>query len=97
MNADGCGSYARKRGKMQVPCFDKRIVTNATVSIGVASARLVETEMLSEFIERADRMLYQAKGDGRNRIRHEQTDSGLRKSVTYEGCEAVQLQKFDTK
>lgn len=68
--------------KTQVPCFDRKIVTNATVSIGVTSARPAETELLSDFIERADRMLYQAKGDGRNQVRFEQMDSCLLGSLS---------------
>ncbi|MGE4548415.1 MAG: diguanylate cyclase [Intestinibacillus sp.] len=68
--------------KMQVPCFDKKIVTSATVSIGVVSARPSETDQLTDFIERADRMLYQAKGDGRNQVWFERNGAYLRDSLS---------------
>ncbi len=47
---------------------DTRRLTKPTVSIGVATAFPAEGDMLSELIERADRLLYQAKSKGRNRV-----------------------------
>ena len=45
---------------------DKQPIGRVTISIGVASYRSPETS--EEFIERADKFLYQSKSEGRNRV-----------------------------
>lgn len=46
------------------------IVTSVTVSLGVASMKPSITDPVYFLIERADQKLYQAKHDGRNRVRY---------------------------
>ncbi len=48
------------------PFHDKPL--SATVSIGVASYPTTEFESVDEFVEAADKALYRAKHDGRNRV-----------------------------
>ena len=45
-------------------------VTSVTVSLGVASMKPSNTDSIYYLIERADQKLYQAKHDGRNRVRY---------------------------
>ena len=40
-----------------------------TISIGIASSEVSDARTMKQFIEEADRALYRAKGDGRNRVR----------------------------
>ncbi|WMJ84168.1 diguanylate cyclase [Oscillospiraceae bacterium LTW-04] len=46
------------------------VVTSVTVSIGVASKKPSNANLIYDLIERADQKLYQAKHDGRNRVRY---------------------------
>lgn len=53
---------------MEVPSARTNETTKITVSIGAAFATPGINAVASEFIEKADRLLYQAKHDGRNRV-----------------------------
>ncbi|MDF2642298.1 MAG: deoxyribonuclease, partial [Pseudomonas sp.] len=67
------GALARgeqiRRAVEQVPLFDgaERPVT---VSIGVASMSVMPWHKLEAFFGQADKALYQAKNNGRNRVEH---------------------------
>ena len=54
-----------ERGKIQ-RANSNELVGNITISIGVAGYK--KDEMTTEFIDRADRALYDSKRNGRNRV-----------------------------
>lgn len=54
----------------RVRSFFSDIVTRVTVSAGVASIRPAPDDQMHSLIELADQKLYQAKHDGRNRVRY---------------------------
>lgn len=56
--------------KAKVRSFFSNIVTCVTVSAGVASVRPTATDQMLDLLELADQKLYQAKHDGRNRVRY---------------------------
>ncbi len=53
---------------MEVPRNDSDGITRITASISAVSAKPYQGEQLEGFIESADRLLYQAKKEGRNRV-----------------------------
>ncbi|MDR1966452.1 MAG: diguanylate cyclase [Synergistaceae bacterium] len=53
---------------LQIPTSDGQTMTSATISIGVASIIPGETDIIRNFIEKADEYLYAAKNSGRNRV-----------------------------
>ena len=60
MPPNGCGAISR-------PCSFPHLVVNPTVSVGVAMASEAGRS-LSTLLALADRALYRAKADGRNRV-----------------------------
>lgn len=59
--------------EMAVPNINRGLVTQATVSIGVASTSPSVGDSVLELMERADQMLYQAKKQGRNQVQYFET------------------------
>ena len=55
--------------RMEIPCLDKK-AAKITASVGIGFANVAEnrSDTANEFISRADKALYKAKADGRNRI-----------------------------
>jgi diguanylate cyclase (GGDEF)-like protein len=51
-----------------IPCANCSELTSITVSIGVASIIPGVDDSIDEFVRQADRMLYQAKKDGRDKV-----------------------------
>jgi len=77
----GCGAEAaharaeRIRGQFAENCrFVGGHAIKATVSAGVAASEM-SGEPLAELLERADAALYEAKGDGRNRVKRAPYDA----------------------
>jgi diguanylate cyclase (GGDEF)-like protein len=53
---------------MRIPTADDTVMTGATISIGIATAAPAEADSVMEFIASADKNLYAAKENGRNRV-----------------------------
>jgi diguanylate cyclase (GGDEF)-like protein len=58
-----------------IPIHGETQSMRITVSAGIARGPLGGSEQANRLLRRADRALYQAKHDGRNRVRSEDTDS----------------------
>lgn len=53
---------------LRVPCAHVQTQTQSTISVGAALMRPADGGCPEELMEKADRMLYQAKANGRNRV-----------------------------
>ncbi len=72
-NAIGAGMLAEKIRQTiereEIPINDKKNITlKVTVSIGVAECDFINDRNIDDLIDRADKAMYKAKQDGRNRV-----------------------------
>ena len=63
---------------LKIPHANSAVADHLTLSIGVATASPQEGSRPAELIEAADKMLYRAKDQGRNRIETARLASKLR-------------------
>ena len=54
--------------KLEIPHESSEINDYITVSMGVSTVPTIEMESIEEIIARADKALYNAKDNGRNRV-----------------------------